>query len=60
MINLNIKEKTPPIENFPNDDIYRVDGVKRNTHKMRLLLRSRSKPINKPQPTALAKIVNNS
>ncbi len=24
MINLNIKEKTPPIENFPNDDIYRV------------------------------------
>ena len=24
MINLNIKEKTPPLENFPNDDIYRV------------------------------------
>ena len=24
MINLNIKEKTPPIENFPDDDVYRV------------------------------------
>ena len=28
------------LEAVLNDDIYRVDGVKRNTHKMRLLLRS--------------------
>lgn len=28
------------LETVLNDDIYRVDGVKRNTHKMRLLLRS--------------------
>lgn len=28
------------LESVLNDDIYRVDGVKRNTHKMRLLLRS--------------------
>nr|WP_288542883.1 DUF4143 domain-containing protein [uncultured Faecalibacillus sp.] len=28
------------LEAVLNDDIYRVDGVKRNTHKMKLLLRS--------------------
>lgn len=28
------------LEAVLNDDVYRIDGVKRNTHKMRLLLRS--------------------
>lgn len=28
------------LESVLNDDVYRIDGVKRNTHKMRLLLRS--------------------